>query len=188
MALTSLLVPTYRQMLGSLSAWLDKAQAQRQAPDADALLSARLAPDMFPLATQIRFACVQAWEGAYRLRGRDFPPIVQAMLDEGRAAGERPGTMAAAQGRIADTLAMLDGLAADALDMDTDAPIAHDLPNGMIFDLTAQGYARDWTLPQFYFHIMTAYALLRSTGVPLGKGDYVAHLLPSLRAGTMPGH
>jgi hypothetical protein len=56
----------------------------------------------------------------------------------------------------------------------------------MIFDLTAEQYVRDWTLPQFYFHLMTAYAILRSAGVDLGKADYVAHMFPYLRRETMP--
>ena len=64
--------------------------------------------------------------------------------------------------------------------------IAHALPNGMILDLTAEQYARDWALPQFYFHLMTAYAILRANGVDLGKADYVAHLFPTIRPGTMP--
>lgn len=70
--------------------------------------------------------------------------------------------------------------------MDPETPIAHALPAGMIFDLTAEQYVRDWALPQFYFHVMTAYAILRSEGVDLGKADYVAHMLPYLRPGTMP--
>lgn len=73
-----------------------------------------------------------------------------------------------------------------SLDMDPETPIAHALPAGMIFDLTAEQYVRDWALPQFYFHVMTAYAILRSEGVDLGKADYVAHMLPYLRPGTMP--
>ena len=51
-------------------------------------------------------------------------------------------------------------------------------------DLTAEKYARDWAIPQFYFHLMAAYAILRGQGVPLGKIDYVAHMLPFLREGT----
>ncbi|MCB2080916.1 MAG: DUF1993 family protein, partial [Novosphingobium sp.] len=73
MALTTLLAPTYVQMLKSLSGWLDKAQAQMPDGQAENLLSARLAPDMFPLSTQVRFACAQAQEGMYRLRGEEFP-------------------------------------------------------------------------------------------------------------------
>jgi len=53
-----------------------------------------------------------------------------------------------------------------------------------VFDLTAEQYVRDWTLPQFYFHVMAAYTILRAQGVALGKADYVAHMFPYLRAGT----
>ncbi|KRB79805.1 hypothetical protein ASE00_19040 [Sphingomonas sp. Root710] len=187
MSLTSFLVPTYRQMIGTLARWLDKAEAELPAGRAEALLSARLAPDMFPLSTQIRFACVQPWEAVSRLRGEALPPVIAEMLAEGRNAAGHPGTIADARARIGETLAMLDGLAPDELDGDPARPIAHALPMGMIFDLTAEQYARDWTLPQFYFHVMAAYAILRSEGVALGKADYVAHMLAYLRPGTAPG-
>lgn len=185
MSLTTLLVPTYRQMLGTLSAWLQKAEAQRPG-QADSLLTARLAPDMFPLSTQIRFACVQAQEGVFRLKGEDFPASIDVLLNEGRHAGKRPGSIAEARLRIDETLALLDELAPDALDGEPAAPMAHALPNGMIFDLTREQYARDWALPQFYFHLMTAYAILRREGVDLGKADYVTHMFAYLRPGTMP--
>lgn len=177
--LTALLVPTYRQMLGALRGWLDKAEAQVGEAAAQPLLSARLAPDMFPLATQVRFACVQAVEAAHRLRGEAFPSTVEMLLDEGRNAEERPGTLAEARLRIDETLALLENLSPDALD--AAGPIVHELSNGMIFDLTAEQYARDWALGQFYFHVMTAYAILRNAGIELGKADYVGHLLPFLR-------
>lgn len=111
-------------MLQSLLAWLDKAQ--ENAPDAEAMLSRRLAPDMYPLSTQIRFACFQAQEATFRLRG------------------------------------------------------------GMTFDMTGEQYARDWALAQFYFHLVTAYAILRGEGLELGKADYVPHMFAYLRPGTMP--
>lgn len=186
MSLTMLIVPTYVQMLTTLSGWLDKAQAQLPSADAEALLSARLAPDMFPLATQIRFACVQAHEAAHRLQDKAFPAALEDLLNEGRTAGERPGSIADAKARIGEAVAMLKALPADALDRADDAPIEHALPNGIILDLTAIEYARDWTLPQFYFHVMTAYAILRAQGVALGKADYVAHMFGHIRPGTMP--
>lgn len=186
MALTDLLVPTYLQMLTALSSWLDKARVQMPAADAEALLSARLAPDMFPLATQIRFACVQAREAVCRLSGEAFPQVITNLLDEGRNAGDQPGSLADAQARIAQTVELLHGLAPDALDTDPQTRVAHALPAGMIFDLTAAQYARDWALPQFYFHVMIAYAILRAEGVELGKVDYVSHMFPYLRPGTMP--
>jgi hypothetical protein len=181
MTLQDLLVPTYVQMLGALSNWLAKAQAQQPADDAGALMSARLAPDMFPLATQVRFACRQAQEGVFRLRGENFPPALEALLEEGRNAGEAPGTIADAQARIAETLAVIEDAAAKGIAADPAAPLPHALPNGMTLDLTAGQFARDWALPQFFFHVVTAYAIIRAQGVDLGKADYVAHLLPYFR-------
>jgi hypothetical protein len=186
MSLTELLVPTYCQLLERLADWLAKAEAARTDHDAEGLISARLAPDMFPLATQVRFACVQAWEGVARLQGAEFPPEVAILLEEGRAAETSPGTIAEARARIAQTVAMLASLAPDALYGDPHRPIAHALPMGIVFDFTAEQYARDWALPQFYFHVMTAYAILRHAGVNLGKADYVAHLFAHVRPGTMP--
>ena len=83
MMLPDMLLPTYVQMLGALSAWLTKAEAQRPGEDGEALLAARLAPDMFPLSTQVRFACRQAQEGVFRIQGREFPTSLQALLNEG---------------------------------------------------------------------------------------------------------
>ncbi|MBA4308099.1 MAG: DUF1993 domain-containing protein [Sphingopyxis sp.] len=185
MTLTNLLVPTYSPMLRTLVGWLAKAEAQM--PDkAEGMLLARLAPDMFPLSTQIRFACLQAQEAVYRLRGEAFPVSFEELVNEGRNAADHPGTIAGAKSRIEETLNLLNLLAPDALDGDDDRPVAHEIPNGMIFDLTAAQYARDWALPQFYFHLMAAYAILRSAGVALGKADYIPHMFPFIRPGTMP--
>ena len=185
MKLPDLLVPTYVQMLNALSTWLGKAEAQMP-DDAEKLLSARLAPDMFPLSTQIRFACVQALEGVFRLQGQHFPALVETLLNEGRNAAEHPGSIADAQARIDETVAVVESIPSSALDMNPATPIVHELPMGMIFDLSAEQYARDWALPQFYFHIVTAYAVLRAEGIDLGKADYVAHMFACLRPGTMP--
>ena len=76
---------------------------------------------------------------------------------------------------------MVEAAAAEAISIEPGTPIAHSLPMGMIFDLTAEQFARDWALPQFYFHVMTAYAILRAQGVELGKADYVAHMFAFLR-------
>ncbi len=182
MSLTDLLVPTYAQMLRALSGWLEKAE--KQVEGAEALLATRLAPDMFPLSTQVRFSCLQAYEAVHRLRGEDFPQIWHDLLEEGRRGGEAPGGLADAQARIRDTLSFLEELAPNALDAGADRAIVLELPDGRIFDMTGEQCARDWALPQFYFHLMTAYAILRSHGVELGKADYVAHAFAYLRPGT----
>ncbi|MBN9592975.1 MAG: DUF1993 domain-containing protein [Alphaproteobacteria bacterium] len=177
MTLTDLLVPTYTQMLRALSGWLDKAHKQLPKAEAEALLSARLAPDMFPLSTQIRFACLQAREASFRLRGEPLPEALEQLSREASNAGEQPGSIADAQARIAD---------ANALDAGAQRTVTLALPNGIIFDMTGAQYARDWALPQFYFHLTTAYAILRSRNIELGKADYVAHMLGYLRPGSAP--
>jgi hypothetical protein len=113
MTLLDVFVPTYVQMLAALKAWLGKAEAQMPDGKADALLSAHLAPDMFPLSTQIRFACVQAQEGVYRLQERAFPDTIEILLNEGRNAAERPGSIADARARIEETLGVVNAVAAE---------------------------------------------------------------------------
>jgi uncharacterized protein len=190
MQLTRLLVPTFVQTLKSLSTWLDKAAGpdKEQGAGLDMLMTLRLAPDMFPLAGQVRFLCFQALEPVYRLRGEDVPADVRRVREEGVKSNEAPGSFAHAQARIAETVSFLSVLAPDALDAGANRPIALDLPNGVVFDMTGEEYARDWSLPQFYFHTVTAYAILRNHGVPLGKPDYVSHMFPYIRPGTLPQH
>ena len=186
MSLTNLLVPTYMQMLRALSAWLDKAQTQIPEAEAEALLSARLAADMYPLSSQVRFACLQAQEATFRLRGEPLPDLLDELAREGRNAGERPGSTSDAQARIDEALSLLGNLASDALDAGAERSITLELPDGMIFDMKGEDYARDWALPQFYFHLVTAYAILRSQTIELGKADYVQHMFGYLRPGSMP--
>lgn len=188
MQLTGLLVPTLSNQLRAVSGWLDKAEAfsagTGEAPDG--LLTLRLAPDMFPLTTQLRFLAFQAQEPVYRLRGQAVPEAVLQVRQEGRDGGESPGTWAEARSRVADAARFLAGVGPDELDVAAGRPIAHDLPTGMIFDMTGEQYVRDWSLPQVAFHQMIAYAILRQAGVPLGKVDYVPHMFAYLRPGTAP--
>ena len=186
MTLPNVLMPTYVKMLGALSAWLDKADAQRPGGKAEALLSARLAPDMYPPSTEIRFACVHAQEGVSRLFGQAIPASAEILLNERRDAEQRPGSIADARARLAQTVAFVEAASAKAAKVDPASPVAHALPHGPVFDFTAEQYARDWALSQFYFHIVSAYAILRAQSVDLGKADYVARLLPYLRPETVP--
>jgi uncharacterized protein len=161
-------------MLGARSSWLDKADG------GDLILTARLAPDMFPLSTQVRFACVQALGGVHRLSAQPIPPSVAMLLEEGRKASQEPGTISDAKARIAETIDLVQS-AAGAAELPIGAAIVHELPQGMIFDLSARQDTRDWALPHVYFHVMTAYTILRAQGVALGKADYVAHMFALLR-------
>ncbi len=188
MHLTALLIPTLLNQLHALSGWLDKAEAfaaeREESPDE--LLALRLAPDMFPLATQLRFLAFQAQEPIYRLRGEAVPELVLQVRQEGRDRADRPGTWLEARSRVSDAAALLATVSADEFDAAANKPIAHELPTGMIFDMTGDQYVRDWALPQVAFHQMIAYAILRQAGVPLGKVDYVPQMFGYLRPGTAP--
>lgn len=165
------LLTTYHNMLGSLDGWLTKAAAH---PKGDGLLEAKLADDMFPLARQIRFCCNLPGEA---MNATSDVAFGGSDIDD--------TTIAAARERIAATRALIEAWRAVALAAD-EAPVILSLANGMTFDLTTAGYARDWALPQFYFHLMTAYAILRAAGVPLGKVDYVGYMLAFMRQPPAP--
>jgi hypothetical protein len=189
MNLTALLVPALANQLHAVSGWLDKAEAfaAGRGESPDGLLAQRLAPDMYPLTTQLCFLAFQAQEPVYRLRGEAVPEPVLEVRQEGRDGSERRGTWAEARARVAEAAALLATVGSEELDAHAGKPISHDLPNGMVFDRTAEQNVRDWALPQAAFHQMIAYAILRQAGVPLGKVDYVPHMFGYLRPGTAPG-
>lgn len=185
MQLTALMVPTYQHMLKAQSSWLDKAAGALDDPDA--VLSARLAPDMLPLTTQIRFSCLQAQEACFRLQGEALPERLNALGLEGRNGADQPGTIAGAKARLQEACAFLGELSETVFDAAAEQPVSITVPGGMIFDMTGEQYVRDWALPQFYFHVMASYTILRAQGVAVGKADYIAHAFPYLRPGTAPG-
>jgi hypothetical protein len=160
------LLTTYENMLGSLDGWLAKAESH---PRGDGLLEERLAPDMFPLAQQIRFVCNLPGESLARLTGMAF------------ASSDRDdSTLAEARSRIAQAREQVGEWRGAQVQADQEN-VELTLPIGMTFDLDTAAYVRDWALPQFYFHLMTAYAILRMAGVPLGKADYVGYIFRYLR-------
>ncbi len=139
--------------------------------DEIAYLARRLAPDMLPLGTQIAFACNQPLNFALWLDdapGDDLNPIVE--------------TMVTALGHVQDTRALLAGHLHAPADMPAHKHLV--LGDGLCADLTGEEYVADFLLPNFYFHVVTAYAILRSVGVPLGKRDYMLHLLPRVSQGA----
>lgn len=175
--LYDLTVPAYKNGLRALSGELSRALAWGTDNDIGELqfAVARLAPDMFPLAAQIRFTCVQALQPLARLAGVDVPEFAEDATD-----------FAGMQEQIAAALAFLETVDPSALGDAIDRTVSFPLPNGMIFDMSAFDYVRDWAQPQFYFHRTAAYAILRHMGVPLGKADYVSYMMRYLRPGTAP--
>lgn len=175
--LYQLTVPAYANGLRALSGQLAKALAWGSENGVGELqfIAARLAPDMFPLASQVRFSCQQAVQALVRLGAEGNPVFVEDAPD-----------FAELQAQIAVTLDWLDSVDTAVIDGDPDRPVGFDLPNGMAFDMTAATYVRDWAQPQFYFHLVAAYGVLRHMGVPLGKADYVSYMMQYLRPGTAP--
>ena len=175
--LHDLTIPAYTNGLRALSGQLGKALDWGEQNGVGELqfIAARLAPDMFPLAAQVRFTCAQAIQTAVRLGASGAPEL-----------GEDADDFAGLQAQIAATLAWLDAIDRTALGDDDDRAVGFDLPNGMAFDMTAATYVRDWAQPQFYFHLVAAYAVMRHMGVPLGKADYVGYMMSYLRPGTAP--
>ncbi|MEL7444556.1 MAG: DUF1993 domain-containing protein [Pseudomonadota bacterium] len=166
MAIKEQIVPVWNQMLGTLEGLLRKAEADERG---DTLLNARLADDMHPLATQVRFLCNMPGEAMQRLGGIEFT-----------SSEDDPTTLEQARSRIADTRALIEEWA--TLDFLSDnAPIELALPNGMTFDLAASEYVRDWALAQYYFHVMAAYSILRKEGLQIGKIDYVPYMMRYMR-------
>ncbi|MDR2013492.1 MAG: DUF1993 domain-containing protein [Rhodanobacter sp.] len=158
-------VPVFVQLLGSLDAILTKAQAQATARkfDADALLQSRLFPDMFAFARQVQLTCDFAKSVPARLAAIEVPS---------HADTER--TFDELHARIAKTLAFIRGIDPAAFaGSETHAIVLHPgKPNERRFaDGTA--YALHYGLPNFYFHVTTAYNLLRHNGIEIGKKDYL---------------
>ncbi len=171
MSVYSVTIPCFAQMLRALSSLLSKGEAAALASgyDPQVLLGARLASDMHDLARQIQYACTQAQEAVQRLTQQ---PVLSLTP---------PEDLAAAKVLIERTLAVLELADRAQIEEGAERKIAIELPNGMAFDMTGSEYAVNWATPQFYFHLVTAYNILRNNGVPLGKADYVQHMFAYLR-------
>ncbi|HEX8111598.1 MAG TPA: DUF1993 domain-containing protein [Kofleriaceae bacterium] len=172
-SLHELAIDTFVHMLGDLTHVLDKAAKHAQARNfpADDLASFRLAPDMFPLSTQVYLACHHAKDGPARLQGQEPPALERGLRETFEQSGAR----------IRTTLDHLRGIPKGALDAAAQRKITIEINPERVFDLTGFQLIRDWTLPHFYFHVVTAYDILRAAGVEIGKRDYVPHVAAYLR-------
>jgi hypothetical protein len=164
--LSSASLPIFRTGLANLDHCLAKAEASAEARkfDPNVFVGVRLAPDMLPFAAQIRIACDAAKLAAARLSGTEAPKFE-----------DNETTFAELRQRIAKTLAYLGSVPADSIDgreeVDITFPIRRD---GTTRTMKGEAYLKHWALPNFFFHVTTAYALLRHNGVDLGKSDYLA--------------
>jgi hypothetical protein len=156
-------VPVFTRQLRNLSTLLDKGLAHAHATGLDPaeLVAARLAPDMLPLSSQIQIASDNAKGCAARLAGVE-PPRWE----------DKEQTIPELQARIARTLDFLQGFEPGQIDGSEDREITLKLRDREV-KFSGQEYLLCFALPNFFFHMVTAYDLLRHKGVPLGKRDYL---------------
>lgn len=164
MSMSSAAIATFEIGLTALSGLLEKAEAHAAACKIDAavLLGTRLFPDMFPLTRQIQIACELANNGGARLAGIEAPKHE----DTEQTFGEL-------KARIAKTVAFVKGLEPAKIDASAGREIVFPLGRETKARMRGVDYLNHFLLPNFYFHISTAYGILRHCGVQIGKRDYL---------------
>ncbi len=164
-SMSSASLPTFKTTLGNLSHILDKAIANAQARkfDPSVLTQCRLAPDMLPFTRQVQMACDNAKNGVARISGVAAPKFedTETTLEELKA-------------RIQKTIDYLATVRPEQLDGTEDKSITFPVGPDSTRTMTGEAYLKHWAFPNFFFHVTTAYAILRHNGVDLGKKDYLA--------------
>jgi uncharacterized protein len=159
-------VPQLTRMLVNLSEILSKAEAHAAARKIDpaVLLQSRLFPDMFPFIKQVQIACDFAKGAAARLSGAEVPKYedTETTFDDLR-------------GRIARTVAFIETRKPAQFEGAEDRPVSLTM-GGKTYDFNGLDYVNRVVFPNFYFHVTTAYNVLRHNGVELGKADFVGQL------------
>jgi uncharacterized protein len=151
-------------MLTSLSQILDKATAVARDRNLD-LVNCRLAPDMYTLAQQVQQACHYARNGMSRLAGRP-------------AAGmsETEATLSGLKTQIAQAIDFVRSVPEAEFEGAGARDCSIEIPNGLVIEMDGLRFLEAWTLPHFYFHVVTAYDILRHVGVDIGKKDYLSQV------------
>ena len=155
--------PRFANTLKNLSTILDKAQAHADAKKIDTKVytAARLYPDMFPMARQVQSACDTAKGAVARLAGVDIP-----------AHEDTEQTFEELKARIAKTIAFINTIKPAQIDGSEEREVVLKMRSGEV-KFKGMQYLLGHALPNFYFHVTTAYAILRHNGVEVGKRDYI---------------
>lgn len=158
-------IPVFIRMLGNLSSILDKAAAHAEAKKIDPaiFINARLAPDMYPLNRQIQIATDMVKGCAARLAGIEVPSYE-----------DNESTFPDLQARIAKTVAFLQSVSAEQINSSEEQTVTLTL-RGKETSFLGQPYLLNFVLPNFYFHITVAYAILRHNGLEIGKMDFIGN-------------
>jgi hypothetical protein len=157
--------PRFVSILKNLSAILDKAQAHAEAKKIDpaALTTYRLFPDMLPMTNQVQIACDAAKGAVARLAGVEIPKHE-----------DTEQTLSDLKARIAKTIEFVESFKPAQLDGTEDKDILLKV-GGKEINIKGMQYLLGRALPNFYFHVTTAYNILRHNGVEIGKRDYIGN-------------
>ena len=155
--------PVFVRMLGNVNTWLDKAEAHAAARkfDSSVYLGTRLAPDMLPFVKQIQIACDTVKFCVARLAGVDSPKFE-----------DNETSFAELRQRIDATVAFVKSVPAAQIDGSEDKDITIPRRDGSMV-MKGEAYLKHFALPNLFFHLTTAYALLRHNGVEIGKMDFL---------------
>jgi hypothetical protein len=156
--------PIFVNALTSMRNWLDKAATENEEAS---LIDARLAPDMRPLPFQFQTASDSAKNAIARLSGGEAP-----------AMADTEASFAELKQRCDRTIGYIESVDPAAIAAGEDRVIELRFPNGMGYRFSGRDYLTGFALPNFFFHVTTAYAILRAAGVSLGKPDYLQYLGP----------
>lgn len=161
--LHDLIVPPFARGFAAMAQFLEKGEAwaSEQGAAPETLLTARLFPDMLPLTSQIQRASDTAKFAVARLSGITPP-----------AMADTEASFADLQQRIAATVAVLHSVPRDQIDGREGVDVEVKTPSRTVH-FKGLAYVTNFALPNFYFHVTTAYAILRANGVPIGKLDYL---------------
>ena len=156
-------VPVFVRGLRNLAAYLEKGRADAEARkiELSVLVEGRMAPDMHPLRRQIQIASDTAKNAAARLAGMELPAFPDTEMD-----------FEALQARIEKTVAFLESVDAGKLDGSEEREIVLKFPQREM-RFSGADYLTVFALPNFYFHVTMAYAILRHNGVKIGKSDFM---------------
>lgn len=158
-------IPSFIRMLENMSKILDKAAAYAESKNIDpsVLIHSRLAPDMYPLSRQVQIATDMVKGCAARLAGMEVPRYE-----------DNETTFAELQARIAKTIDFLTSVSADQINGSEEKTVTLKL-RGKEISLQGQPYLFHFVIPNFYFHITAAYAILRHNGLEIGKMDFIGN-------------
>lgn len=164
------IIPVLVRGLNNLSAILDKAEAHAVAKNLDpaVFINGRLAPDMYPLPNQVQIATDMAKGCAARLAGLEIPRFE-----------DNEKTFAELRTRIGKTVDFLQGVTPSQVDGSEEKPVTIRLRNREL-NMLGRAYVFNFVLPNFYFHLTTAYGILRHLGVELGKTDFTGSLIDDI--------